>query len=143
MSGFKASQAVSKMSYDFTGIEVADEDTAALLAKAKGVTPEPSPAQVRHFHATQRELLNLSPDTTQEEVVRAMAAKTEDQLLDMDEDIMDMMAEVTSGKPSRDLLAALPFRVREAYYGYLMGELANFLATSGTTRNLRAVGSSG
>lgn len=134
MAGFKATAVISKMSYDFSGIAVDDEEVGAMLDKAKGVTPEPSGAQVRHFQQRQKEILGLAPDTPIADLNLAMQAKTEDELLEMDEDIMDIVAEVTSGKPSRDVLAALPFRVREAYYGHIVGELSNFLAGNATIR---------
>lgn len=135
MAGFKATQVISKMSYDFTGIPLADEDVAKVLDGARGVTPEPSGAQVRQFQISMREVLGLPPNTPQAEIILAINAKSKDELLDLDEDFMDIVAEVTSGSPSREILAALPFRIREAYYGYIYGELSNFLAGSATTRS--------
>jgi hypothetical protein len=141
MAGFNARQAVSALSYDFTGIEVADDDAADLLAAAKGTTPEPSQKQVRHLQAVQRDLLGLPPDTTPVEANKVMAAMSEDELDDLDEQVTDMIAEVTNGKPSREELEALPFRVRQAYHGWLLGELANPSGgtSTGTRRSLAPV----
>jgi hypothetical protein len=133
VAGFKASAAISTLSYDFTGIEVADDEAQALLDQAKGTTPEPSGRQVRHFQARQRELLGLTPDASPEDVTKRMAEMTEDDFLGIDDDAVDMVSEVTSGRPSREELAALPFRVREAYYGWIIGELNSPTTGSGTS----------
>lgn len=133
MAGFKATTVVSKMSYDFTGIPLADQDVAKVLDAAKGVTPEPSGEQVRQFQIAMRSVLGLPQETPQAEILATINAKSKDELLDLDEDFMDIVSEVTSGMPSREILAALPFRIREAYYGYIYGEMTNFLAGSATT----------
>lgn len=136
MAGFKASAAISKMTYDFSGIAVDDEDVQAILdgPEGKGTTPEPSGPQVRHFQAEQRKVLGLAADTPQEDVNKHMLSLSEDEFIDLDDDILNIVADVTGGKPSRQALEALPFRVRESYYGYIIGELTNFLAGPGTTR---------
>lgn len=135
MAGFKATTVVSKMSYDFSGLEIVDEDVAELLngKLGKGITPEPSGEQVRHFQAEQRKLLGLAIDTPQAEVNRRMLEMTEEDFLELDDKIGDIIADVVSDRPSRDVIAALPFRIREAYYGYVIGELTNFLGGSATT----------
>jgi len=124
MAGFKATAAVSGLSYDFSGVEVADDDDAELLDKAKGTTPEPSYAQVRHMQAA----------TAPAEINRAMARMDEDELLERDGAIAEIIAGVTSGKPSLEEITALPFRVREAYVGWICGELNNPTAGTGSTR---------
>lgn len=135
MSGFKASERISSLSYDFRGITVADDDAQELLDGARGVTPEPSPRQVRHMQARQREVLGLSPDTTPEEANKVMAGKDEAEWNDIDDDVLDMIAELTNGSPSREELAVLPFRVQQSYYGWLLGELNSpSIGTSGSTR---------
>ncbi len=139
MAGFKASERVSGLSYDFRGVEVDDPDNQALLDGAKGTTPEPSSRQVRTMQARQREILGLGPDTTPEEANKALASKTEDEWFELDDEVLDMIADVTSGRPSRDELAALPFRAREAYYGWILGELNNpSVGASGSTRRALA-----
>ena len=135
MAGFKASEAISTLNYDFTGFTVADERDAELLAKAKGTTPEPSGRQIRHFYAQQQKLFGLEPGATPQEIQDVVSKMTEDELHEMDEEIMDLMSAVTSGSPSREVLEALPFRIREMYYGWLLGELANpTIGTNGTSR---------
>lgn len=134
MAGFKATAAVSGLSYDFSGVEVADDDDAELLDKAKGTTPEPSYAQVRHMQAELKELLGLAAATDPAEINRAMARMDEDELLERDTAIAEIIAGVTSGKPSLEEITALPFRVREAYVGWICGELNNPTVGTGSTR---------
>jgi hypothetical protein len=134
MAGFKATNAVSGLSYDFTGLEVLDDDAADLLDGAKGTTPEPSYQQVRHMQARLKELLGLDGDVDPVEINRAMARMSEDELLARDDDIADIIAGVTSGRPSIEEITALPFRVREAYVGWICGELNNPTAGTGSTR---------
>jgi hypothetical protein len=134
MAGFKATAAVSGLSYDFTGLEVLDDDAADLLDKAKGTTPEPSYQQVRHMQAAIKTLLGLDPDVDPAEINKEMARMSEEDLLERDEEFTDIIAGVTSGRPSRDEIAALPFRVREAYIGWVCGELNNPTAGTGSTR---------
>lgn len=139
MSGFKASERVSGLSYDFRGVEVDDINDQTLLDDARGTTPEPSSRQVRTMQACQREILGLGPDTTPEDMNKALAGKSEAEWFELDDEVLDMIADVTSGRPSRDELAALPFRAREAYYGWILGELNNPSAgASGTTRRALA-----
>lgn len=137
MAGFKASQAVSKMAFDFSGLEIEDDKAAELLngPEGKGVTPEPSGEQVRHFQARQRDILGLPPDTPQAEVNKRMMAMTETEFLELDSKIIEIVTDVVSERPSFEVISALPFRIREAYYGYVIGELTNFLGGLGTTRN--------
>lgn len=130
MAGFKATEAVSALTYDFRGIAVADDEAAELLEKAHGTTPEPSVEQFRRFQAAQREMLGVPPGTPQEEVNATLSTMSVDELREMDEEFLDMIAEVTSGAPSREELAALPFRTRQRYYGFLIGELDS--PTTGT-----------
>lgn len=134
MAGFKATQAVSGLSYDFTGLEVQDDETAELLDGAKGTTPEPSYQQVRHMQTRLKELLGLDGDADVAEINRAMARLSEAELLERDDDIADIIAGVTSGRPSIEEIAALPFRVREAYVGWICGELNNPTVGTGSTR---------
>jgi hypothetical protein len=130
MAGFKATEAVSALTYDFRGFAVADEDAAELLKEAHGTTPEPSVEQFRRLQAAQRELLGLQPGASQEEVNASLAGMSVDEMREMDEEMLDIVADVTSGAPSRDELAALPFRIRQRYYGFLFGELDS--PTTGT-----------
>lgn len=134
MAGFKATQAVSGLSYDFTGLEVQDDDAADLLDKCKGTTPEPSYQQVRHMQSRFKALLGLDGDVDPVEINKAMARMSEDELLERDDEIAEIISGVTSGRPSIDEISALPFRVREAYVGWICGELNNPTAGTGSSR---------
>lgn len=135
MGGFKAVERVSALTYDFRGITVADPDAQDILDQAHGSTPEPSSHAVRRMQARQREALGMAPDTSQEEVNRALASKTEDEWRELDDEFTDMISEVCAGRPSRAELVALPYRVRESFYGWILGELNN--PTDGTSAGTR------
>jgi hypothetical protein len=134
MAGFKATTAVSGLTYDFTGLEVLDDDAADLLDKARGTTPEPSYPQVRHMQAQLKALLGLGDEVDPIEINKAMARMSEEDLLERDSDIAEIISGVTSGRPSLDEITALPFRVREAYVGWICGELNNPTAGTGSSR---------
>lgn len=134
MAGFKATQAVSGLSYDFTGLEVQDDDAAELLDKCKGTTPEPSYQQVRHMQSRFKQMLGIGDEVDPVEINKAMARMSEAELLDRDDEIAEIIAGVTSGSPSIEEIQALPYRVREAYVGWICGELNNPTAGTGSTR---------
>jgi hypothetical protein len=137
MAGFKAREKVSGLEYDFTGITVADEDDQALLDQAVGVIAEPSTYAVRRMNGRQNDLLNLPADATLQQRLDALASKTEEEMHEMDAEQLDIISEITDGAPSRAELEALPFRHRQAFYGWLIGELAN--PSAGTTSSRRSV----
>ncbi len=137
MAGFKAREVVSGLDYDFGGITANDDDTQKVLDSARGVIPEPSTLQVRRMNSRQKDLLELPADATVQDTLDALATKTEEELLEIDEQQLDIIADITSGSPSREELAALPWRHRQAFYGWLLGELNN--PTAGTTSTRRSV----
>ena len=137
MAGFKAAEKVSGLDYDFSGIVVADADAQDLLDHAHGVIPEPSTQATRRLTARQNDLLGLPPDATPQDRLDALAAKSEEEMLEIDDQQLDIIAELTAGQPSREEIAALPFRHRQAFYGWLLGELNN--PSVGTTSTRRSV----
>lgn len=137
MAGFKARERVSGLEYDLSGITVADDDAQALLDSAKGVIPEPSTYAVRRMNGRLNDLLGLEADATMEQRLEALASKTEDEMHEIDDEQLDIIAEIANGSPSREELEALPFRHRQAFYGWLIGEMAN--PTAGTTSTRRLV----
>lgn len=137
MGGFKAREKVSGLEYDFSGITVAADGDQELLDEAKGVIPEPSTYGVRRMNGRLNDLLGLDADASMEQRLNALASKSEAEMHDIDTEQLDIIAEITSGCPSAQELAALPFRHRQAFYGWLIGELAN--PSAGTTSTRRSV----
>jgi len=124
--GFKAATAVDPFDYDLKPYA----DTA-------GVIPEPSDAQVREFYAG---LGNILEDVLGEERLRDIlgddyqrfeqrdpeammkvqaATNNVDDMEKAQERMLDLHAAVCSHRPDRDQLAALPYRVKQAFYGQL------------------------
>lgn len=134
MGGFKAREVVSALEYDFAGIKANTPEDQELLDAARGVTPEPSTMQVRRMNTRQKALLGLPADATVKDTLDALATKSEEELLEIDEEQLDIVADITSGEPSRDELAALPWRHRQGYYGWLLGELNNPSVGTASTR---------
>lgn len=126
--GFKAKDAVAKLDFDF-----GYEDPTGWVDGPKGVTPEPSVAQVRHFRYRLRELSGATSED-REELEKALAEMSEEEFAARDEEFLDEIAAVTSGQPSREDIAALPHRLQQAYIGSLVGDLFTPEAHAGGTR---------
>jgi len=153
--GFKASEAVSPLEYDFHP-----------HVDAKGVTPEPSTDQIVQLQVAQKAALEkLGIDTDEvdnddqgnmQSLMDMMAGLSEEQLYEIQDEQADAVAEVcgaergetdadggvywSGGNPSRDEIIALPFRIRQAYFGWLMGQLFDpESAAAGTRPSLKAV----
>lgn len=115
MPKFKAADAVEPLDYEF-----------APYADVKGTVPEPSGDQVAAFYANLGKQLEtaLGDDRTEgvdmtspTEVGRLFMSLTADDHKAMYDALLDLHAEVCSQQPSRDDLAQLPFRLRQAFYG--------------------------
>lgn len=77
---------------------------------------------------------------TPNDVVNTMAKAEEDdeELFEkLTEKLTDALAEVCAGSPSRDALAALPYRPFMGFFGYLIGNLTNPEGTRPGTSNSR------
>jgi len=126
MAKFDAGTAVDPLEYDFT----------KYVAGAAGTTPEPSQDQVKEFQHAQmetakrvKELLGLDLDVSdlegaQATLTRVDMSKLDPQALDqMSEDLKTKLAKLCSDEPSKEVLDAVPFRVLQAYMGWLSGQL--------------------
>lgn len=114
-----------------------------------GTVPEPSDAAIaRLFRRVQeevaREVEKFGVDleekaTTPEALIEMMGAIDEEDILNTATLMTNIFAELCAGMPTEDQLAALPFRVRNAFFGWLMGELNPPDSSAGTTPFLRVV----
>ena len=117
--GFDAGSAVEALEYDFT--------TCAIDGKpclGQGTIPEMTDKQLRDFgKATLRVMKKLGGDanaTSPKTLFASLAPENLEVALD---DMTAMVATFCQGHPSEDELKALPFRVRQAFFGWLFGEL--------------------
>lgn len=96
---------------------------------------EPSEEQVNRFFAELAGLVNDLQDQAAGPKIETddpdLSGKVVERLADLDEALLrklsegmlDAYAAVLSNSPSRENLAALPYRPRQAFYGYVMGWL--------------------
>ncbi len=155
--GFVAKDKIDRMSYDFTGLGPEDDDGNPTdipgLEDAKGVTPEPSAAQIRRMKFLVRQIYVRNQADAEEDLKiakrrqKAVEDGSEDDLIESriremseddfardDEAWLDALAEATSGKPSREQIAALPFRVQAHFVSYMYEKLTNPQSASDDTK---------
>lgn len=113
---FTANKVLDPLEYDF-----------APYCDAAGSVPEPSDDQVVAY---QHGLANAVGEATGAEVtnrdalIEALAALTEEQMRKIDEVMLDVHADVCGGSPSREHIATLPYRLKQAWYGYVAAWLS-------------------
>lgn len=122
MGKFDAGTAVEAMEYDFTK-----------YGGGAGIIPEPSGDVLDEFMqalaasmSTVQDVTNLGEiDTTDGEAVAAALAaiKDQDTIKQVDDELTELVARLTQGQPSADDIATLPFRVKQAFIGWLVGQL--------------------
>lgn len=121
MTSFKASDALEPLEYDFKP-----------YADAKGTVPEPTDDQVARFYADQARNLESAlgeerlADVDMEDPVavgRLLQSLNADDYGAMYDQLLDTHAAVCSDQPTREEVAALPFRLRRAWYGMVQGWL--------------------
>jgi hypothetical protein len=130
--GFDAGKSVTALNYDFSTLPIADEETQKILAEAKGTIPEPSQAALDNFQKHVREmatdpeiaaLVALADDADPAAVIEAIGAMPAEKLTDVNNRMVDAIIDVCSGSPSAEQVRALPPRVRNAFIGWVSGEL--------------------
>jgi len=121
MPSFNAADAAEPLEYDF-----------APYADARGTVPEPSDDQVAEFYGNLSRNLERAlgaervadVDMTDPlEVGALFQSLTSEDHRAMYDSLLDLHAGVCSGEPSREQIAALPFRLRRAFYGMVQGWL--------------------
>jgi hypothetical protein len=109
------------------------------LEGVKGTVPEPSDEAVQEF---QRRLTAASRDVLPDDldlddrvaVARAMRDLPEGTFRKIDQAIIDAVAELTDGDPTREQIAALPFRLRRRFVTWLQRELMDPESSTAATR---------
>jgi hypothetical protein len=152
---WKPENEVTDLGWDFTGTAklVADPEAAEILKDAKGVIPEPSQATLDRFTNHVREiatdpdlvaLVALGDDPDPAAVMDAVSRMPEDKLNQVTEGMLDVIIDVCSGCPSEEQIRALPPRFRNAFVGWVSGELVGPTGpTSGSGRSPAAMSANG
>lgn len=135
--GFDAGTVVSPLEYNFDSLakrytKPDGESMYPELVGVSGTTPEPSDEMVQEMQrsfvaATTR--LNSATGAVDAEDRKAVAAALEaipkEEFAKVEEDILDALAKLCQGRPTRDQLAALPYRQKREYIKWLQNELMN------------------
>lgn len=136
--GFDAGTVVAPLDYNFDSLaklpKYQNPDGTSMYPELVGVvgtTPEPSDEAVqkmqRAFVASTKALqpaADVDPNDPRavrqalDDMPRELFAKAE-------EDILDALAELCAGSPTREQLKALPYRHKREYIKWLQGELMN------------------
>ena len=127
--GFNASEQVEPLEYDFTYFGTANPPIS-VLANAKGEIPEPSDQAVTTMQrkltaATKRFLPDNIDPNNQVAMNQAMAQIPEDAFSRAEQEILDAIAELCNGSPTREQLAALPYRHKRKFIAWLQRQLMN------------------
>ena len=110
---FDASVQVVPLDYDFT----------MFVPGAQGTIPEPTEQQVHKFERAIQKLSNQYKDMSTEDMAKYLENVTEEEYNKNREASLDA-AEIVCGKtPSREEIDALPMRIKQKFYGWLVREL--------------------
>lgn len=137
--GFKASDAVQPLDYDFRP-----------FVDVYGVTPEPSNKQMVDFQYTSRDIMSVigisfDPDN-QSEMLEEMQNLSREHMDKIEDAFNEALAKLTSGKPSKEDVQALQgasFRHYRAYIGSLMGDIMDPEASSAAMSRSQAAQTNG
>jgi hypothetical protein len=141
---FDAAKVAEPLDFDFSAFE--DKDGKPL---PKGTIPEPSKDAVQsYFKNARKEAQDAGIDatdvidTTTEEGKVALAKVFADAerehpgaMEKLDKAQLEGVAKLCGGTPTKEEIAALPYRQQRAFFGWLMGELSNPAASNGDMRH--------
>jgi hypothetical protein len=138
MAKFNSSEVVEALDYDLTA-----------HAGPKGTVPEPSEAaiaklftRIRSEVAKEIESFGVTLEEevqTPERLLELMSSFDEQKVLTAANVMTDIFGELCAGSPTKEQLKELPFRVRNAFFTWLMEELSPPGSSGGTTPSLRVV----
>lgn len=119
----------------------------------KGIVPEPPRSAVnKMLKGTSKAFRELGigdnaedeKDMTPQEIADTMEKVEDDETFEkLNEALLEHLAELCAGSPSREQLEALPYRPFMGFFGYLMGNLTNpegsSTGTNSSPKRLRSV----
>lgn len=94
----------------------------------KGTIPEPSTMQIQAFRQALGEMLGEVDEDSSNKVddvalAKRLAEYLKSDTTEADEKSLHIVADVCSNQPSFDDLQALPYRARQAFFGWVVGML--------------------
>jgi hypothetical protein len=128
MSGFNASTAaLEPLDFDFTEFKHSDGSSC----EGKGTVPEPSQDLLDEVFEDLRTLMAsaglevFEDGDTSAEVVKALNDAPDNVMKAISGGMLETVAKLTQGEPTREQLEALPARPRGAFYGWLLGQFGD------------------
>ena len=127
---FDAAEAVPELEWSFHTLYLRKPEAYPGLKDAHGVTDEPSDDDIERFQKAMATAMGKAvPDgvdpTDRAAVARASQDMPDGQFKEIQDSILDAVAELTKGSPSREQLAALPFRHKRRYIESLQRDLVD------------------
>lgn len=123
---FDASEQVDDLAYDFT---------KWAGPGASGEIPEPNAKQIAKFFSTIAQMIRdeqdgpkLDPENPAD-LLRALDSLDEAKFVKMSKAMCDAYGALCSGTPSAAMIAKLPWRIQQAFFGWIQGQ---FLPTEPT-----------
>jgi hypothetical protein len=113
-AAFSAADAVVKLDWNFRP-----------FVDANGTVPEPTTDQVGAFFDDLRVILDRPEDDTDQNVVQFMGQMSRDQKLFADPKLLAAHAALCSDQPTAEQLAGLPHRHRQAFFGWVIGQVTD------------------
>jgi hypothetical protein len=133
MAGFDASTVVTALDYNF-----------APFVKAKGVTPEPTDAQIEEFlrgiQDVMKEATGILPDADTSDpaaMLSALGSMEPEKVTHLTHGMAKVYGKLCSDKPSADDLLGLPLRVRVQFFAYIQQEVISPEAGPGAGTQLQ------
>lgn len=136
---FDADSEVIPLDYNFATLAKRYPGRYPVLEGVEGTVPEPSDEAVQAFQqALARATRELLPRDIDEDdpkaVAKAMRSMPEDTWAKVDVKIIDALAELTAGSPTREQIAALPFRLRRKFITWVQKELMDPEGSNAATK---------
>lgn len=113
MAGFVSSQQIEPLAYDF------EEHGPS------GVTPEPTQGTLTRFLGRLKEVTGDVGIESPDELAAALDTFDEAKLEEVNGQMVDAVADLCQGHPTRDEIVALPVRIQQAWTGWLLGQLTD------------------
>lgn len=131
MTSFNAATAVEQMEYDFTKYIDGDE--------ASGIIPEPTTDQMEAYFTSAKAIAKRvkglqsqakglqdrseSGEISDEEMEQVLASMDSVSVKEVQSEMADLISALCSNTPSAETLLRLPYRVLQAFFGWVQGNL--------------------
>jgi hypothetical protein len=129
MPSFDAAVEIEDLDYDFSKFTVGVN--AELADQARGIIPEPSGDQIKAFREVMLKVYPTKEEPDSTGVIRtvldteAIRKRTKDTDQALEIEVQRGLAKMCSEKPSYELISAMPWRVQQAFFGFIYGVFFN------------------